>query len=199
MKRGQIRPTTRAEAVARARSLVGVKLPLPPGAPSDAVPTPLRYRLTAGHNGGADPYAPHPGSPSYGNRVWTADCIGFVAWCLGLDRYQPGELPSRGGYLNTDSALIDARTSRRYFAEVEVPEPGDIVVYGSKYALGVRTEVGHVGLVVAAPTGLDPWTARVVDCSASASRKVGAAVSERPDARVWRRRGSWLRYVRALP
>jgi hypothetical protein len=201
MPRGAIVPTTAGDAVARAlRWIDGRPLPTHPQAPADAKPSPIRYRLKGGYNGGKDPLARHPASWSYGLRVPTADCVGFVAWCLGFDRLQPGHFPTREGYANCDSICDDADAERSFFARVVgAPRPGDVVAYRSRYVLGVRVAVGHIGLVVSDPVTADPWSCRVVDCSASVDRKRGHAISMRPDASVWRKRGVFLRYVRQAP
>lgn len=194
--RGVIRPTTAAEAVARGRRWAGGRaLPKPPGAPSGTKMVPLRYRLKAGFNGGKDPLAAHPGMPSYGDRTWTADCFGFVAWALGFDRYQVVRFPLSGGWLNTDSAVEDAKGRQRFFAPVAVPKPGDIVVYGRGGG-----SVGHVGLVTTVPAEWDGDFAKVgvVHCSGGHDRKLGYAIAE-DNAKIWAKRGMFLRYVLQAP
>ena len=96
MPRGIIRPLTIAEAVRRAKSMVGYKPELPANAPKGTRRVNIKYRLSK-FNGGKDPYAQHPADWSYGNRTPTCDCAGFVAWCLGYDRYQPGKFEPYDG------------------------------------------------------------------------------------------------------
>lgn len=138
--RGQIKPLTRAEAVARARLMAG-----PAGAA-------IRYRL-ADHQGGTNPFAEdcasHWLSTIMRIDLATADCAGFVAWCLGYDRFQPKEFPLYGGWINCDSILGEARTSSRWFEIVPEALPGDLVVFPSIDFDhdGDRDRVGHVGIV----------------------------------------------------
>lgn len=192
-RRGQIRQTTRAEAIERALSMRTKNLAPPPDSPPDAKHQPLQYRLKAGYNGGADPYASHPGSPSYGNRAWTADCVGFVCWAIGLDRYQPGFFKSRAGYINCDSAIIDGEKDG-YFRIVDKPIPGDLVVFGGKYAFGVRLKPGHIGIVTFVPEEWDGKfeSLRVVHCSPG---NKPTAVAE-TNGKAWRQRGAFLRYLK---
>jgi hypothetical protein len=214
--RGAIRPTTAAEAVERARSMIGYCPELPEGAPSDAVGGPIRYRLRK-KNGGKDPNAPHPAAWSYGVRVPTADCVGFVAWTLGFDRYQPRDYDREsggdviyGGWINTDSMIMGAAALEPgWFQEIDEPEVGAIVVYGSRYRRGRPRKAGHVGMIV------DPLPAefeimepdcwrdlRVVHCSSGNDRRHGAAIQETSGA-AWAkalkkgRKPQILRYVRA--
>lgn len=202
---GVFRPTTRQEAVERARKLAG-----PAGAT-------IRYRL-ADHQGGRDPHAPDCAShwTSAVKRIplATADCAGFVAWCLGFDRYQPDRFSTYGGWINCDSAIIDARTSREWFEIAEKPTPGDLIVYPSvDYDRdGDRDRVGHVGVIVDVSARV-PGTfsgLRVVHCSAGNDRRLGRAIAE-TDATPWagaatyrgETRAAWgavfLRYRRFAP
>jgi cell wall-associated NlpC family hydrolase len=151
---------TGAEVVARALSVVGQGV----------------YQLG---KGGRNPEAP---SPLIGGRC---DCSGFASWCSGLDRYQPDQID--GDWISTTSIYRDATGPRRMFDVVELAaaQPGDLVVYPSRYRLGVRTGIGHVGVVVAVTgpgwSGLD-----VVDC---AGRRP-PAIAHRPDGgALWGRRG----------
>lgn len=204
MTRGVIRPTTAGEAAIRALGMVGLCPAPPAGAPRDAPRSPIRYRLAAGHNGGADPLAEHPASWSFGDRVPTCDCTGLVCWALGFDRLQPHAFPHYGGYINTDSALIDAGSSRSFFEPRDgIPVVGDVVIYGGQTRDGKRVKVGHWGIVVLAHRDFEPGNPtrrnfeliRIVDCSSSMSRKTGAAIHER-GAGLWAKRGQFLRYVR---
>lgn len=203
LPRGQIRPTTNAQAVDRARVMVGFKPVLPPRAPEGIARQPIRYRLSP-NNGGKNPYAQHPADWSYGRRTPTCDCIGLVVWCLGFDRLQKGHFEARGGWANTDSILADAYGPAEFFEVIDAPELGCVVVYGSVRRNG-RRRPGHIGLVV------DPlpaefssdykecWTdVRVIHCSRGNDTRTGAAVRE-TSAYAWRRRGVFLRYKKSAP
>ena len=204
--RGTIIPMTPEGAVKRARGMVGPQpLPKPAKAPPGTKEVPLQYRLLAGHNGGKDPTAAHPGSTSYGERTWTADCMGFVAWCMGFDRYQPQGFPLWSGWINGASAIADSKKDRLYFKDSgQEPLPGDVVVYG-----GYGGKIGHIGLVVSVPEGWQKdvysgskaahWAkVGVVHCSAGHQRKLGYAVAE-DNAAIFStagKNGTFLRYTR---
>ena len=162
--RGQIRKTTRSEAVARAYSMISAIPVPPPGSPSDAGNRPINYRLKD-MNGGKDPFAPHCADWSFGNRTPTADCIGFVLWASGIDRYQPGYSGSRGDWLNCASLLDDAHGAKVYCRPLvtgEHPEAGDWLVTRDHIGIIVRPEC----------TGSDDL---VIDCSPRHGR--GTAVN----------------------
>ena len=151
-------PTAADQAATRALSVVGQ----------------ARYKLG---KGGRKPRALVP---------WDAeglcDCSGFASWCLGLDRYQPGRI--EGEWISTTSIYRDATGPHRMFAAVALEDarPGDLVVYPSTYRAGVRTGIGHVGVIVNVGGG---WSGLgIVDC---ASRK-GAAIGHR-DGGLWGRKG----------
>lgn len=211
---GAIRPTTRAEAVARARLMCG-----------DAGAR-IVYRLKD-HSGGRDPFAPDCASHwrTLINLIAVAscDCAGFVAWCLGYDRYQPDAfMPGSGwDWINCDSMIADARGPQTFYEELiatgeplrdQRPLPGDVVVFPSIDLDhdGSRDRVGHTGIIVAvAPT----WTPgdwrslRVAHCSSGNGRRAIAETSGAPWAGRERFRGltnpRWtstiLRYRRFAP
>jgi len=153
------------------------------------------------------------------NDHYTADCIGFVAWCLGLDRYQPLKFPHYEGWINTDSMLADARSGQTYFAPVAFPKPGDLVVFGSVWGVLGR-KPGHIGIVTSVPDGWTPddydvpavasskekarlrkahWSrVGVIDCSPRHEKVHGYAVEE-DNAGIWAARGSFVRYTKFVP
>ena len=183
-------------AVERALSVSGVALPPPPGAPAGEKPKPVWYRLGYG---GKDPLRPHPGESSYGNRTWTCDCSGFVAWCLGTPRHNK-DFPHWGGSISTDSIVEASDSKTGWFSRPETPNPGDLVVYPGRYLLGVRVGVGHVGLIVAVDPGFvslgsTPQSLRVVHCSMGHQKSKGFAIAL-DDASPWRKRGRVVRYLR---
>jgi cell wall-associated NlpC family hydrolase len=137
-----------------------------------AIGAPTVYRLG---KGGRRPGAAHPR-----DAAGLLDCSGFVAWVMGLDRYQPANPRYKainGGWINTDAIVRDATMGPgpgQLFRRVEVAEPGDVLVYGSyRDASGTR-RVGHCGIVV---VGGDWSRMRVVHCSASNGRR-GDAIQE---------------------
>lgn len=129
---------TGAEVLARARSAIG------------------RRTVYALGRGGRDPLAVHPA-----DKRGRCDCSGFAAWACGLDRHQPRSALEHfnGGWLSTSGIVWTARNGGRFFAQIDAPEPGDLVVYGDRKVKGV-TKQGHVGIVSAATAGL-----RVVHCA----------------------------------
>ena len=152
---------TGAEVVARALSVVGQG----------------RYRLGKGGR--------RPANPTPFDAAGLCDCSGFAAWSMGFDRYQPGRIA--GDWISTTSLYNDATGPRRMFGAVELAavQPGDLVVYPSRYRLGVRTSIGHVGVVVAA-TGPGWGGLDVVDCAG----RLPPAIAHRPDGgALWGRRG----------
>jgi hypothetical protein len=173
----------RARAVARARRIAS---------------KPSTYVLGAG---GRSPTASTPFTVRDGRLG--ADCVGFTSWCLGHDRYQPKTFTTYGGWINTDSLMMDARGPRDWYEPVERPEPGDVVVFPSLRKDGKMTRMGHIGLVVEAPADMPEdvyglpaverrrWLlrVRVIDCAASSGRKpyacaetTAAASWDKPDA-----------------
>jgi hypothetical protein len=175
MQRGKIRPTTRQEAVARAFQMV-CYLGHPPGSP-DKTLHPIGYRLEPGFNGGDNPFAEMCGSPSFGDRTYTADCIGMVLWALGIDRMQPGFSGYAGEWLNCPSILRDADHGSVYFEPVDIAAalPGDALVTDE-----------HIGLIVRAAT--EEQSPLVIDCSPRHGWKTGVNTGEpwAPDCRAVR-------------
>jgi len=159
MTRGAIRPTTAAQAVQRAFMMIITVPPPPAGAPPDGGNRPIWYRLED-ENGGKDPFAAHCADRSYGLRTPTADCIGFVLWCSGIDRYQPNYHGSRDGWLNCISLLNDADGAKIWCRPVlySAAQPGDWLI----------TE-DHIGIIVRPACYLPDHTMTsdhlVVDCS----------------------------------
>jgi hypothetical protein len=179
MSRGIIRPTTREDAIVRALSMLSF-VGRPPGAPPGTIDTPIGYRLDPGHNGGQDPYAPHCAQPSFGDRAWTADCVGLVLWALGIDRKQPGFGGTSGEWLHCPSMIADAHGDRVYFEPVadDVALPGDLLV-----------TIDHVGMLLRRACGdLD---ALVVDCSPAHGRRSGVGTRV-----AWSDGAQVIRYLR---
>lgn len=134
----------------------------------------LTYQLKL-FNGGKDPRAPHPGTPHDGELK--SDCIGGQAWGGGWDRYQPERFAHVRGYegwINTDSMRIDAGGAQRCFVRIDIPTPGDMVVFASGAG---GHKVGHIGGITAFhgaefdPKRRECWQLiEVVDVAARAGR-----------------------------
>lgn len=170
--RGQVLKLTRAEVVRRALSQLTAVPKLPPGNwPADAGNRPIGYRLTPGYNGGFDPTAEHCASWSYGGRSPTADCIGFVLWASGIDRFQPGYKGSRGEWLNCASLLDDAHGARVFCEPVEADTQGGKAKPGD-WCL----DRGHISMVLRPATRTSDVL--VIDCSPrhDQSRQAGIGV-----------------------
>jgi hypothetical protein len=167
-----------------------------------AAASPSLYVLGAG---GRDPKARTPHTKR--NGLTGSDCVGFTSWCLQHDRYQPETFELYDGWINTDSLMTDARGARSWYAEVDTPKPGDVVVFPSIHKDGKRIRMGHIALVVEVPDKMPAnvftlkalerreWLARakVIDCAAASSRKpyaiketTAAAGWDKPDA-MWAR------------
>lgn len=166
MTRGKVLGLTLEQVAARARYLAG---------PSCVT----GYYLLKDHNGGKDPTAPDPFDrwSKRGSRHVniTADCIGGAAWCGGFDRYQPVRFAHLyGGWINTDSMLMDARGPAKCFVDLGRPEPGCFVVCRSGTP---GHAIGHIGTVVSVPAEWDPqvrecWDALgVVDVASTGAGK----------------------------
>lgn len=176
---------TPAEAVARAESQLDHK---------------IRYILGAG---GRDPNNSSP--TTYKNTKLGCDCIGFVCWALGIDRYQPG-FPRYDGWMNTDSIINESRLvpdwsgegpdpwwKRLRYREREV-QTGDVVVYPGKFKDGKRVRPGHCGLVTGAGETLA--TTAVIDCNASLRRRLSGKAVGRTTAAAFDKLGMvFLRYI----
>lgn len=168
-----------------ARALATLRKPAPPTTDAQVIAiegqvTAERARSQVGRGvyklgtGGRDPHAATP------FITGQCDCSGFVAWCLGLDRYQPGKID--GDWVSTTAVWRDAQGPRRLFERVEPAQAtaGDIVVYGSTYEHGRRVGIGHIGVVV--EPAVIVATMRIVHCAASgeiAVRESNGAVWDR--------------------
>lgn len=187
-------PVTAAEAVERAKKIAaGLS----------------KYILGAG---GRNPQAEKPFTSK--NGAEGSDCIGFVLWCLGLDRLQP-DYPFYEGWINTDSMLMDVDGDQKYFEGIDFPYPGCAVVYPSIWKDGKMVRMGHIGLVVAVPSTWptheewktltqkqrSAWMKQVmiIDCAAAATRRLtGRAVGKRT-AEIWAKDGRFVAYKRQAP
>jgi hypothetical protein len=156
---------------------------------------PSRYKLGAG---GRSPLAPTPFTTRDG--VLGCDCVGFTAWCLGHDRYQPKTFSHYDGWINTDSLIADARGGRSWYEPTYRPEPGDVVVFPSITRNGERVRIGHIGLVTSVPADMPVdvyalsdterrrWLLKVgvIDCAGALSRRLnGKAVAQTTAAASW--------------
>jgi hypothetical protein len=158
-----------------------------------AIGRPTRYRLGAG---GTSPLASHPAD---GNAE--CDCTGLSGWTCGHARHLPHHARYQrimGGWVSTDSILADVRQplrpgETRLYEQIDAPEPGDLVVYGSlRDAHGQRVRAGHIG-IVSAGSG---WgeDLRIIHCSATNGRGPDAIAETGPGS--MRARGAvFVRYV----
>ena len=156
---------------------------------------PSRYKLGAG---GRNPLAMTPFTDRDG--VLGCDCVGFTAWCLGHDRYQPKTFSHYDGWINCDSLMADARGGQSWYEQVRKPESGDVVVFPSIVVHGERKRIGHIGLVTFVPANMPDdvyglsdterrrWLLKVgvIDCAgARVRRDSGRAVTETTAAASW--------------
>lgn len=137
------RPCSAAEAVQRARRLVG---------------NGGQYVLGTGD------YKPQTIGGNLVDVPWTerhgligSDCAGFaISWCYKLPRHRPGY--NHGPWatvsddLNCNSALEDAQHARELFLVTDTPAPGVLLVYPTITLLGSdgasHQFIGHVGIVL---------------------------------------------------
>lgn len=168
----------------------------------DATTKPMRYYLGAG---GRDPSKATCATVRDG--ITGSDCVGFVMWALGIDRYQPSRFGYYGGWMNTDSVIYDATDVKgrktgfsRAWDRLSRPEPGALVIFPSLYKNGKRTRIGHVGLIVEVPAewpdNLSEWSdkerrnllnlVKVIDCNASLARRLkGKAIGMNTMGALW--------------
>ena len=132
------------------RALISIPIP-PKGSPGDAGNRPINYRLEEA-NGGSDPGAEDCCDWSFGNRTPTSDCIGFVLWCSGIDRKQPGYIGTRGEWLNCASLMDDAKGAQRFCQLLRMGEkerPGDWLMTRDHIGIVVRAECVDSDILVA--------------------------------------------------
>jgi len=155
--------SSRAAVLARARSAIG---------------NGVVYVLGAGGR--------TPGSTSPAARITSeagvaagCDCSGFVAWCLGVDRYLPTWLPHYlgGEWFETTAVFRDAKSPYGFVSEVPwaAALPGDVIVYGDHRDAAGVTHEGHIGLV-SEVTENGPVS--VIHCSLGNFHKTGDAIQE---------------------
>lgn len=169
---------TSHQAVTRARSMLGQK---------------TAYVLGAG---GRKPDALTPVTTitkKDGSTATGCDCMGFVAWAWGFDRFQR-DYPIYGGWINTDSMLGYWRDGKRelvagFFETVKEILPGDLLVYPSVDLDrdGKRDRVGHVAMVTDASLYDGSYgSLTVIHCASSHYKKQGDAIQETTGA-LWDR------------
>lgn len=136
----------------------------------------IQYCLTSGRNGGFDPAAPDCGSRWQRGKqtVITSDCVGFALWAYGVDRYQKGDFPLQGGWMNTTS-IVEAAKAPQIGCVVPLAElaPGCLLVYPRNLLRGRR--YGHIGLYIGK---YYDGIARVVHCHGPTLK--GPAISADP-------------------
>lgn len=135
------------------------------------LPFKVKYKLGTG---GMVPEATLPV-----NHEGTCDCSGYVAWALGISRYQPGNpfyKTFNGGWVNTDAMAADGKSPFGFFAALEKPKPGCVIVYPSNKP---KLAYGHTGIVTAmgGPAQF-AGISRVIHCASGNSREGRSAVLE---------------------
>ena len=154
--RGQRLELGTFDPVARARSQVGLG---------------SHYSLRPGENGGGNPRHYTCASNDEDGPL-TADCVGLMAWSVGIDRWQPEvpQLSNYGGWLNSNS-IMNFRKRPRLFSfvvSVDTPfklgtsgdvSPGDVLVVpgkpGKRGHVAVFTSVGSASCVHCSPSNYD--------------------------------------------
>lgn len=163
MARGVVVPLTRADRRQRALYLAGeatidtLDVFVRKAGAAKMCPS-LTYRLKV-FNGGKDPRAADPSTGILGYRF--CDCMGGACWCQGCDRYQPARFSPYKGWMNTDSAMIEARMkSPRCWIRVPTPIAGDVMV--CETGSPGHEKCGHVSTIVGYKLDRFDWKDR--DC-----------------------------------
>lgn len=136
-------PTTTAELLTRART---------------ALTQDIRYRLGRGGR------RPNDATPAQENQC---DCSGYIAWCLGFDRFirNPfyarinGEAGSDRGWFETSAAHQDAQATTGILRQLSAPVPGAIAVYPDS-----NGREGHIGIVTQVRDGRPT---HIIHCASS--------------------------------
>lgn len=134
-----------------------------------------KYVLGAG---GFHPETSNPSSPHWQTGKVGCDCSGFVLWCWGVSRVQ--RAPDGTDHINTDWLVADARGAQKRVMLVDLPSPGDAVVFGAHVGKDGQRKIGHTGIIVAASGGMGSIfeRMRVIHCSAGNFRRFGYAIAE---------------------
>jgi hypothetical protein len=112
----------------------------------------VQYCLDSGKNGGFDPAAPDCGSrwQKGSKTIVSSDCVGFALWAYGVDRYQRGDFPLQGGWMNTTAlvtcANLDPGIQGNPVVKLDQPRPGCLLVYPRNLLRGRR--YGHIGMYI---------------------------------------------------
>lgn len=174
------------------------------------------YQLGAG---GYDPTDPNNCfHPHYNTKKIGCDCSAFsIKFALKLDGHRPGFGKGPGAhvtdYINSDSALYDARYNNEIFELVEgPPQMGDHIVTPSVFKNGKRIGIGHVRLATA-NHALEwdhavlprPWDrVEVVECRGPNGKRPGVIVGSaagcaRHDAKWVKVPAMWTQVIRVKP
>jgi cell wall-associated NlpC family hydrolase len=107
------------------------------------------------------------------------DCSGFVAWCLGVDRYLATQFPhyEMGQWFETSAVYKDAKSPFGFVTEVpwKASLPGDVLVYGDRKDSAGKVRQGHIGIVSEVT---DQGPVSVVHCSLGNWKREGDAIWE---------------------
>lgn len=134
--------------------------------------------------GGRKPLHSWPWNPDDPKHL--VDCSGFVAWCLGQDRYFDFDGDGQREWIETTAVYDDATGAQFQFERVDEAEEGDVIVYPDRKIEGKRHE-GHIGIV--SRIDEDGTPALVIHCSTGNQRKTGHAIAE-TNPRVFQLQGA---------
>lgn len=140
----------------------------------------IRYRMGSGG------FEPHDGLPT---RNGFCDCSGFIAWSIGIDRFQGDKQKPWSNsmpWIETSAIFRDAEGPERLFKEILEPVPGCFAVYPDRRAMGVHFE-GHIALVTEV---FASGRYTVIDCSSSKGGKTKEAIREWDRSRLFESRGA---------
>ena len=123
-----------------------------------------KYKLGAG---GFNPAADLPES-----KQGMCDCSGFVSWCLNEKRQTSNKflVSLNGGWIETTAVVRDAKSPDGMFTKVDVPQAGDLLVWGDN-----KGKQGHIGVVSEV---VDGKATKVIHCSTGNFKRTGKAIQE---------------------
>ncbi len=100
------------------------------------------------------------------------DCSGFVCWVFGISRQS--DIPfykTLGGWINTDTMVLDIKSHAGVFVKLDIPEKGCIAVYARRK----KDSYGHVGIVSEVENGI---MKKVIHCSKGNDKPQGNSIQE---------------------
>ena len=132
--------------------------------------------------------------PAHAANTWPGhveiDCSGYIAWCLRFAENRKVDHPLyrrvNGGWFETTAIHADGRSDLGFFAPLDNPRPGAMLVYPDRRGADGLMHDGHIGIVVESSGAGIAGATRVIHCSLSQFSRSGDAV-QITDASVWRR------------